>query len=70
MKAMREMASMSSQNTPDEDFQQLGGIPIRSRNTAYGHDSEVVSVSTSPVDTSRLQIPEGFREVSMHDMMR
>jgi hypothetical protein len=70
MKAMAEMAAMATNVTMEDDFKKLGGIPIRSRNTTYGHDNALVSVKTSGVDVSRLQIPDDFKEISLEDMMR
>ena len=68
MKAMREMASMGGGGSPESDFDELGGIPIRT--TSRHHSSELVSFDDSGVDKTRLEIPDNFTEVSVQDMMR
>ncbi|MCH9694789.1 MAG: DUF4412 domain-containing protein [Gammaproteobacteria bacterium] len=68
MEAMQEMAAMAGSASVESDFDLLGGVPIRSKNKF--HSSELVSIDNSDVDEARLQIPAGYTEVSIDDMMR
>ncbi len=68
MMAMQEMAAMGGGGSAENDFDKLGGIPIRS--SGKHHNSELVSLDVSSVDKERMKIPENFTEVSVQDMMR
>ena len=68
MQGIAELASIAPGAAPQADFGAMGGVPIRT-SAGPGETSEIVSVDTSPVDASRLAVPEGYRELSMEDMM-
>lgn len=70
MRGMAEIATLNPDAPPQADFGDIGGVPIRTTDRNYGNDSELVSVNTDNVDTARLEIPDGYREVSIEDMMR
>lgn len=70
MRGMAEIATLNPDAPPQADFGEIGGVPIRTTDRNYGNDSELVSLSTDNVDTSRFDIPDGYREVSIEDMMR
>lgn len=70
MRRMADIASMTPSADPQMDFVELGGIPISTRESAYGANSELVSVDTGGVPSSLFEVPDGYRELSMQDMMR
>lgn len=69
MQGMAEMASLNPDSSPQADFSALGGLPIRSRSRDGSHASELVSLDTSSIDAARLRVPDGYREITMQDMM-
>lgn len=68
MEAMQEMAAMGGGGSAENDFDQLGGIPIRTK-SKYD-SSELVSFDDADVDDARVQVPADYTEVSVKDMMR
>lgn len=69
MEGMAEIAAMGGDSAPQLDLDKLGGIPVRTRARDESEDTEVVSVRTSRVDSARLEIPDGYREVPIEKMM-
>lgn len=69
MEGMAEIAAIGGASAPQLDFDKLGGIPIRTRGRAKGESNEIVSLSTSGVDASRLTVPGNYTEASMEDIM-
>lgn len=70
MRGMAEIASLNPNASPQADFGEMGGVPIRTMGRDSSGNSELVSLSTDDVDTSRFEIPDDYREVSLEDMMR
>ncbi len=68
MRQMMEMASVGASNVPQADFGELGGVPIRT--SGSGNPSALVSIDTGAIDAARMQVPAGYREVTMEEMMR
>ncbi len=70
MQGMAEMASLDGGKSTQADFAELGGVPIRTSAGAPGSQgSELVSLDTGELDPARLRVPDGYREISMQDMM-
>lgn len=67
-KAMQDMAAMSGKDSAQDDFEKMGGIPIRF-NSKY-QNSELVSFDDADVDAARLQIPANYTEITVQDLMR
>lgn len=70
MQGMADMASLNPNSKPQADFTSMGGIPIRTRGPNVGEPSELVSLDTSSIDAERLRVPDGYREITMEEMMR
>ena len=69
MRGIAKLAAMESGSGPAADFDQMGGIPIRTLDIRSGQGSELVSIDNKAVNASRMSIPTGFREVSIEEMM-
>ncbi len=69
MRGIAKLAAMDSGSGPGADFDQMGGIPIRTLDIQSGQGSELVSIENKAVNVSRMSIPAGFREVSIEEMM-
>lgn len=70
MEGMAEVATLGGGGGAQLEFAKLGGVPIRTRSPNGRDNNEIVSVDTSSVDAARLQIPDGYRETSIEEMMR
>lgn len=70
MRRITDSMSMDPDAIPEADFAELGGLPIKTRQSAHGDNAELVSIDTGRVDASRFEIPAGYTEVSVDDMMR
>jgi hypothetical protein len=69
MTKLAEIAAMAPDEDSFIDLDALGGVPVRSEHVDYGRQSELISISTSGLDASRLEIPDDYTEVSMEAMM-
>lgn len=70
MRRMSDILSMMPTAAPETDFAKLGGIPIKTIQSAHSGQSELVSVDTGSVDASFFRVPDGYSEMSMQEMMR
>lgn len=70
MQSMAELASINPGGPPAADFSQLRGIPVRTRALSDSSESELVSIDTSAIDASRFEVPAGFAEITLDDIMR
>ena len=70
MQNIAELASISPGTAPQADFGAMGGVPVRTLSPEAGETSELVGLDPSPIDAARLEVPAGYREVSMEEMMR
>lgn len=69
MQGIAKLASMDSASGPGADFDQMGGIPIRTLDIESGQGSELLSIANKAINSSRVSVPAGFREVSIEEMM-
>lgn len=71
--ATRRVADIFSVNvddSPNADLVQMGGIPIRTHDLPLGDVSEMTFIENAPIDGARLQIPDGFTEITLEDMLQ
>lgn len=71
MASMSRMAGMGrdgQESAPDLD--EMGGIPIRSSSGRGQGGHELVALTRDKVDAARFEVPQGYRKVSMEDLMR
>lgn len=69
MDQLAEIAAMAPEDDSFIDLEVLGGVPVRSENVDYGEQSQLQTISTAAVDPARLEVPEGYEEVSIESMM-
>lgn len=70
MEGMAEVATLGGGGRAQLEFAKLGGVPIRTRAPNDRDNNEIVRIDTSDVDSTRLQIPDEYRETSFEEMMQ
>lgn len=69
IKSMTEMTGMKNKDKSAMDFDVMGGVPIRTVDRRHGSDSELKALSRDKIDASSFSVPQGYRKVSVEDMM-
>lgn len=69
MAQLAEIAAVAPDDDSFIDLDALGGVPVLSEDLDYGTQSELVSISTSNVDETRLEIPDEYTEIPPEAML-
>lgn len=69
MASIAKMSGRDNKRSPMSELDEMGGIPIRSSSGPNDRGHELTRLHRDKVDKSRFEIPDGYRKVSMADMM-
>ena len=69
MKAMAQMAQMGNKGVSPMNFDDIGGIPIRTQGSNGKKISELVGLSNDSIPADRFEVPAGYRETSIEAML-
>jgi hypothetical protein len=69
MKAMAQMAQIGNRGAALTNFDDMGGIPIRTQGANGRKISELVGLSNDSIPADRFEVPAGYRETSIEAML-